>query len=178
MERSTETSHLETDGLVERWYRIHRGQLVRFLRLGVGSPDDVNDLAQEVFLRLLRVPRPDLIRAPRDYLYRIATHVLAEWRARERRAGLHRSIEPGEDLPAADGNGPADRREALDVTRALAELPAAQASALVLRWHYGMTYREIAAELDVTERMVKRYVVKGYAALRVRLDEVRERPDD
>jgi len=30
-----------------------------------------------------------------------------------------------------------------------------------------MTYREIASRLDVTDRMVKRYIVKGYGALRV-----------
>lgn len=164
-----------THALVEQWYQDYRSQLLRFLGRGV-SPDDVNDLAQEVFLRLLRVPRPDLIRAPRQYLYRIATHVLAEWRGREKRARLHRCIDVGEDLPS-DGEGPADRREALDVKRALQALPRAQAAALVLRWHYGMTYREIADELDVTERMVKRYVVKGYAALRARLEDGEDRGD-
>jgi DNA-directed RNA polymerase specialized sigma24 family protein len=32
-----------------------------------------------------------------------------------------------------------------------------------------MTYREIASHMDVSERMVKRYIVKAYARLREEL---------
>lgn len=167
----------KANSLVEQWYWDYRDPLGRFLGRGVRSADDVNDLSQEVFLRLLRVPRPDLVRKPRAYVYRIAVHVLAEWRGKQRRSGLKTPTNDAE--PRSNGESPAvfDIGDALDIRRALRALPSAQAATLVLHWHYGMTYREIATELNVTERMVKRYVVKGYATLRKLLDE-REGSDD
>lgn len=156
-----------THALVEQWHKDFRGQLERFLKRGVASPDDVRDLAQEVYLRLLRVERPELIRAPREYLYRIAIHVLAEWRSREKRAASYDFLDSHEQLTTDPGSGRyGDVQEDLDLRRALRALPRVQGAALVLRWYYGMTYKQIAAELQVTERMVKRYIVKGYAALR------------
>ena len=162
----------KSHALVGQWHKDFRGQLERFLKRGIASSDDVNDLAQEVFLRLLRVERPELIRAPREYLYRIAKHVLWEWRSREKRAASYSVAYSREPLVAdAESVGFRLDQDGLDVRRALEALPKAQAAALILRWYYGMTYKQIAAELDVTDRMVKRYIVKGYAALRSALDD-------
>ena len=162
----------KSHALVDQWHKDFRGQLERFLKKGVASSDDVNDLAQEVFLRLLRVKRPELIRAPREYLYRITMHVLAEWRGQQKRESSCR-VPDSRELVVADVEGVGFRvdQDGLDVRRALETLPKAQAAALILRWYYGMTYKQIAAELEVTERMVKRYIVKGYAALRRALDD-------
>lgn len=43
---------------------------------------DAEDLAQEVYLRLLRVEDLDAIEQPQAYLYRMARNIAAEWRAR------------------------------------------------------------------------------------------------
>ena len=42
----------------------------------------------------------------------------------------------------------------------------------MLRVKHGLTYKQVAEHLGVTERMVKRYVVKGYASLREKLVEL------
>ena len=44
-----------------------------------GSSADARDLAQEAYVRLLRLERKDLIREPRPYLYRIAANILYEY---------------------------------------------------------------------------------------------------
>lgn len=162
----------KTHGIVAGWHSEFGGQLAGFLRRGVRAPEDVQDLAQEVFLRLLRVEKPQLVRSPKAYLYRVAIHVLDEWRSRERRAHFTSLTDQEEGERAEDIRGEERQRQTtVDVNRALQALPAPQAAALILHWHHGMTYPEIAERLSVTERMVKRYIVKGYAKMRLQLEE-------
>jgi DNA-directed RNA polymerase specialized sigma24 family protein len=51
-------------------------RLKRFLAARLRNADDVPDLAQEVYLRLLRVNDHEAIRSPEAYLVTVARHVL------------------------------------------------------------------------------------------------------
>ena len=51
-------------------------RLRRFLKFRLRNPSDVSDLAQEVFMRLLRVPHHEDIRSPEAYLFTVASHVI------------------------------------------------------------------------------------------------------
>ena len=157
--------------VIRRWYGQYHDQLIAFLRRGIHRPADVQDLAQEVFLRLLRVDNPELVRNPKGYLFRVAVHVLDEWRSKERRAQLHDSqgLEQLASNLGAQTDGVRYRLVA-EIRRALRTLPASYSAVLILRWHHGMTYTQIAQELDISQRMVKRYIAKGYAELRLRLE--------
>ncbi len=172
-------SESESHPLVDGWYREFNDQLVGFLRRGVRAQADVQDLAQEIYLRLLRAKNPELIEAPRAYLYRVAIHVLDEWRSKERRNSLHSSAALSQ-LAAESGlfDDPERRDVVVDLREALLDLPVHYSTTLILRWHHGMSYKEIAEHLDVTERMVKRYIVKGYAKLRTRLETKGDRQRD
>ena len=59
----------------------------------------------------------------------------------------------------------------LQVNEALQALPPMYRTVIVLRTQEGMTYREVADHLGITERAVKRHIVKGYARLRDSLAE-------
>src|ERR1700686_1535016 len=50
--------------------------LRRFLAGALGNADDVPDLAQEVYLRLVRFEGYESIRSPEAYLFTIASHVI------------------------------------------------------------------------------------------------------
>ena len=67
----------EKQAFVADLERQHGRRLRRFLgaRLRHGAAD-VEDLVQEVFLRLLRIDRLETIRSTESYLYMIAFHVL------------------------------------------------------------------------------------------------------
>lgn len=161
---------LEQHSLIADWYGQFHDQLVVFLRRGVRSSADIQDLAQEVYFRLLRVKNPELVESPRAYLYQVAVHVLAEWRSSERKGMLH-SPTGLEELIATSGefDDPQRRSNDDELKKILLELPSAYSTVLILKWHYGMDYSEIAAHLNISERQVKRHIVKGYADLRVRL---------
>ncbi len=150
------------------YYEFHQ-QLMRFLRRGIANDADVQDLSQEVYLRLLRVKSPELVNEPQAYVYRVAMHVLDEWRGRQRRQQLH-SSDSLELLASGEADQSAEQLQMLaTVQEAIRHLPPAYSAAVILKWHYGMRYQDIAQHLGISERRVKRYIVKGYAQLRVQL---------
>ena len=150
-----------------RWLDA-RPQITAALRSRLGASPDLPDLAQEVFLRLLRVGQPELIRDPQSYVYRVALNVAEEWRLRAAQSRDHGSEALDELESADDPEETAVRRQRQGtIRRAVGELPAATRSALLLHVHRDMTYQQVAEHLGVSRRAVKRYVANGYAALRV-----------
>ncbi len=159
---------------VAGWFdEFHEDLLRRISGLRV-SDSEARDLAQEVFLRLLRVSNPDLVRHPRAYMLRVAANVLQEWRLRGDRFVVTAPAEldtlPSHADPIRDIDGEARARQ---LNKALASLPPMYRAAVALRAQYGLSVAQVAIHLGVSERMVKRYIEKGYAALRDRLAESR-----
>lgn len=158
---------------VEAWFDEYHKRLLGFLTHDLNVEAEADDLAQEVFLRLLRLDEPEAINHPRAFLFRIAANVVSDWRDRYRRLRID-APETFEQL--ATDETPVktlvSKARAKAVNEALKDLPPAQSAALVLRVKHGLTYKQVAEHLGVTERMVKRYVVKGYASLREQLVEL------
>ena len=67
---------------IAEWARSWNAGLTRFLRRRLPQQIDAEDLAQEVYVRLLRVEKLELIEEPQAYLYKVAVNVAAEWRMR------------------------------------------------------------------------------------------------
>jgi RNA polymerase sigma factor (sigma-70 family) len=155
--------------LVEGWHEQWHQLVLQILAKCLPVKADVQDLAQEIYLRLLRVDRLDMVENPRAYLYRVAVNIADEWRLRAQRMPTT-SID---NLPADAVTAPEDleswlqRRQNRDLIRnALMELPLAYRTALVLHVHRKLTYAEIARHMGVTHRMVKRYLAKAHVKMR------------
>lgn len=156
--------------LVEDWYDRWHSLLVRLLSDRLTDRNEAQDIAQEVFLRLLRVDTLDLVKNPRAYLYRVAVNVAGEWRLRARQRKPHSSKELDELVSVEDLERTLERQQTGEaVRRALEELPLTLRQVLVLHCRDNMTYEQIAEELGITRRMVKRYVARGYAEMRERM---------
>ena len=150
--------------------------LYRFLLARLPHREDAEDLAQETFLRLLRVPQTDLIRHPDAYLFRIAANLLLEFRLRIRRSLVAFDSEQAEAAGevAAGENGAAPAELLLDTAsleRAIAELPPRQRTALLLQRRDGLTYAQIGEQLGVSPDMVKKYLGSAIARCRLTLGE-------
>lgn len=157
----------------------HGRALLRFFVSRLPDSSEAPDLVQEVYLRVLRVDRPDLIRSPEAYLFTIATHLAQEhWLKRSSRP-LHIALEetPSEDLHAdvnvfAAGAPEDAALKAASMQRlesVLAQLsPKARAT---LVWHRrdGLTYKEIGARLGISTNMVKKYLAQSLAHCRSQL---------
>ena len=73
--------------LVERLFAEHGGSLQAFLFRRVRKHPDAAELAQEVYVRMLRVPDIESVRNPEAYLYTVASNLAKEHARHERRDG-------------------------------------------------------------------------------------------
>jgi RNA polymerase sigma-70 factor (ECF subfamily) len=144
----------------------HGQRLRRFLAARLRNAADVADLAQEVFLRLLRVDRHDHIRSPEAYLFTIASHVLQQHTLNIATVPEPVDVmDPLVDERLAVESDPASqlhlerRLEALD--RGLARLSVKTRAAFVLQRRDGCTLDEIGVRLGISRAMVKKHLAKA-----------------
>jgi RNA polymerase sigma-70 factor (ECF subfamily) len=151
----------------------YRRELHRYLLRRLHNPHDVDDLAQEVYLRLLRVDDETLVRKPLAFVYAVASHVVAEfWRSGTE--DNHVEKDPleqwSEDLSLALPDDLAERlslEQQLD--RALAQLPPMQAAVLLAHKRDGLSYEETAEKLGISVHTVEKYLTKAKARMRALL---------
>jgi RNA polymerase sigma factor (sigma-70 family) len=149
------------------WRRRWNRNLLQFLGRRVRSSVEVEDLAQEIYLRLLRAPDLLQVRNPQAYLLRVAGNVVAEWR---------RQSPPMESFSVEEEGVPVDEclpELVLDaalsqerVDQELARMSPMMRAAVLLRLRDEHSYKQIAQELDLTPRQVRRYLARGYESLR------------
>jgi len=138
---------------------------------------DLDDVAQEVFLRLLRYDRAELVADPRSYVFKIAANVSSEWSMRARQRLPHESSWLDELADDADISEDAERAErAADLRAALASLSPRAREVMRLHFGEGLTHAAISNQLNLTQRIVKREIVSACARLRELLTEPRNRP--
>ena len=160
---------------------LHGQQLLRFFASRLRSAADANDLAQEVYLRLLRLQRPELIRKPEAYLFTIAANILRENALRSSDRPVHIALQDVSDSELGVDGGrsgtSAPEEAALQAARVhelegmlLGLSPKARAA---LIWHRrdGHSYKEIATRLGISVNMVKKYLVRAVAHCRKALTE-------
>jgi RNA polymerase sigma-70 factor (ECF subfamily) len=141
-------------------------RLRRFLSVRLRNVHDVPDLAQEVFLRLLRVEKHETIRNPEAYLFTVASHVIHQHMLRRSSEPVSVDItEALAELQTSEGEDPthlaegAQRVEALEET--LKELPPRVAAALILQRVGGYTVQEIGDQLGVSRETAKKYLARA-----------------
>jgi RNA polymerase sigma factor (sigma-70 family) len=141
-------------------------RLRRFLSIRLRNAADVPDLAQEVFLRLLRVEGKESIRSPEAYLLTIASHVIHQHAVRRSSEPVSvdiREVFPELRTPSCDD--PPDQvahAQRLDeLERILAHLPTRVATALVLHRIEGYSVQEIGEELGVSRETAKKYLARA-----------------
>jgi RNA polymerase sigma-70 factor (ECF subfamily) len=160
--------------LVERLFAEHRRALQAFFQRRIRTKSAAPDLAQEVYVRMLRVSDEQAIRNPEGYLYTVASNLVKEYAVLERwhargvsvdEAGIQQQL--GE-LPALDAQLDVTQR----VTRlrtVLAQLSPKCRAAVMLQYRHGLTYEEIGERLNVSPHMVKKYLAQALAHCRRRM---------
>jgi RNA polymerase sigma factor (sigma-70 family) len=159
---------------VERLFLRHRDALQTFFYRRIRTKADAADLAQEVYLRMLRVNDTDDILNPAAYLYAVAGNLLRENAAKDRRQADGIKVEDDDsaqqlsELPEWDDK--LDARRRVERLRAvLKQLPPKCCAAVVLRYRYELSVHEIAERLDVSTYMVKKYLGQGLSLCRRRM---------
>jgi len=164
--------------LVERLFLAQKDALWRYLVRRVRRRSDAEELAQEVYLRLLRVVDADALRNPEAYLYAIAANLLKEHAMQQSIGRNCVSLEDAgfpemlsEVVSYPDLVDKAQRTERL--REVLRQLPAKCQAAVIMRHWHGRSYEEIAQKLDISVNMVKKYLVHALAHCRRRMSRLR-----
>jgi RNA polymerase sigma factor (sigma-70 family) len=161
--------------IIERHQALVAGTAARML----GSNSDVEDIAQQVFIRVWKSARRYVPRAKfTTWLLKITRNlVFNELRRGKRRAQVPLQSDPGiEEIPLKDETNPAPDASLLEdelqraIEEAIMQLPESQRMALVLRRYEQLSYEEIAEVLDLSVPAVKSVLFRARTELRSRLN--------
>jgi len=160
--------------LIERHQSLVAGTVARML----GSNSDVEDIAQQVFIRVWKSARRYVPRAKfTTWLLKITRNlVFNELRRSKRHALVPLQSEPGaEEFPLKDEKNLPPDASLLEVELqqaiedAIMQLPESQRMALILRRYEQLSYEQIAEILDLSVPAVKSILFRARTELRSRL---------
>ena len=160
--------------LIEKHQALVAGTVARML----GSNSEVEDIAQQVFIRVWKSARRYVPRAKfTTWLLKITRNlVFNELRRTRRHAQVPLQADPGaEEIPLKDEINPAPDASLLEhelqrtIEEAIMQLPESQRMALILRRYEQLSYEQIAEILDLSVPAVKSVLFRARTELRSRL---------
>jgi RNA polymerase sigma-70 factor (ECF subfamily) len=157
----------DTRFFVAELYRRHNERLLGFLANRVRNARlHAADLAQEVYLRLSRISRPQTIREPQAYLFRVARNVIHDHQLGL--AGLPPTTELselGEEGGVGAVNDPAlqiEQRQRLEhILHVLEGVPPRARAIFTMHRAYGHTLEEMAVMFGISRSQVKKDFAKA-----------------
>lgn len=157
--------------IVRQLFQDHNRSLLAFLVRKLGSEAEAHEIAQEAYVRLLQLERPEAISFLRAYLFRIAGNLAVD-RLRHRRVcddgPPQQLFEELMARPSPEQTAIA-RQEFERLLSALEELPPACRTACSLHFFAERTLTDIAREMKLTRRCIYNYITRGLAHCRLRL---------
>lgn len=148
----------------------HEGALVRYLRRRWRNRDEISDLRQEIYVRVYEAAGKARPQAPKSYLFTTARNLMADLVRRGRVV----SIEAGGYLGAPnvlliDEISPERHASAHQELRGLATaldaLPRKCREVLWMRRVEGLSQKEVADRLGISEKAVEKQVARGVRRL-------------
>lgn len=155
-----------------------REALGRFFRARLGPSGDIEDLLQDLYVKVAALPASAEVRDPRAYLYRLASNlVMDRWRSGRRAAArdgawrlVSHSIGSTEDLddtPSAE-DVVAGRERFARLLATLSRLPPKTQSVFRLHKFDGLSYAEVAVRLGMSRSSVEKHMMDTLRILAAR----------
>lgn len=161
--------------LLAGWARRYRSVLASYFRKRLRGSGDVEDLVQEVFLRLARQHELGAVRLIEPYLFQTASHVLTD-HLRAAAVRHDKDHETYEDAAhptevCAPEAVIADRQSVDRLLAALAELPERTQMIFILRRWDELPNADIARLVGISVSAVEKHITKALVHLKERLKE-------
>jgi RNA polymerase sigma factor (sigma-70 family) len=155
----------------------HGNQLRAFLVARVRNVADLPDVVQEVYLRMLRIPRIESIRSPEAYLFTVAQHVVQQHTLRQVTAPPSVELTQIPDVPSAapdmDPVLATDAAQCIEQLQdAIEQLPPKVRATFLLHRRDGLSLEDIGTRLGISRPMVKKNLMKALMHFRRRLEQV------
>ena len=148
---------------IDAIYRAHHGWLLGWFRRRLGGASCAADLAHDTFVRLMVSRDAQAIGEPRAFLRTLAHGVVVNhWRRQDIERAWRDALAV---LPEATAPSPEERLLVLEtlcrIDAMLDKLNPKARAAFLMSQLDGLAYAEIAAQLAVSERMVKKYMAQA-----------------
>ena len=129
-------------------------------------PDDIEDIVQETFLHSFAASRKQQINNPRAFMVKIARNIALNHVGR---ADQRLNVSIYDDSLDSEFEGLTPNMETqyqstetfLVFCRAVAEMPTSCRRVFILKKVYGLSQREIADYLDISQSTVEKHVARG-----------------
>src|SRR5579864_1118048 len=162
--------------LTQALYERHATQIFRYCLHQLGSREEAEDAVQSTFLNAFRgVKRGIVPEHESAWLFKIAENVCLSRRRSTWRRGR---VESPTDFEVVEELTPAPSRladELVGLQDVLEQMPESQRRAILLREWQGLSYREIAEELGLTQAAVETLIFRARRSLAQGLEQHLER---
>ena len=152
--------------LTQALYERHATQIFRYCLHQLGSREEAEDAVQSTFLNAFRgVKRGVVPENESAWLFKIAENVCLSRRRSTWRRGR---VESTADFDVVEELTPAPSRladELLGLQDVLEQMPESQRRAILLREWQGLSYREIAEELELSQTAVETLIFRARRSL-------------
>lgn len=143
----------------------HEPALRRWLQRRELAGLEVDDIIQETYSRLVAMASVDHVQNPRTYAFQIAASVILDQLRRSRVVSFHtvadlEALEISADQPTPEIQV-ADRQELRRLARAFAQLPERVRQVFRLRRIEGLSQKEVAAAMGISQSTVEKHMAKG-----------------
>lgn len=141
--------------------------LRRYLGRFLTRAQDIEDVAQEAFLKTFAADAKSEIQAPKSFLFAVAKNTALNERARKTNS-TSVSLEDFDGSPVLEDSGQVGAEQELDSKRklmvfaqAVASLPPNCRRAFLLRKMEGLKVKEIAREMNISVSGVEKHIATG-----------------
>jgi RNA polymerase sigma-70 factor (ECF subfamily) len=146
----------ERERLFKHWFDSHKGIIFKVVRAHVAGPEDQDDLFQEILLQMWSsIPAFRGEAKESTWIYRVALNTALAWNRTERKRRRHTVLSEVHEthVPNPREHKP-ERQETVDrLYIEIRKLPRNDRSLVVL-WLDGVSYREMAEILGISESNV------------------------
>ncbi|WDI33236.1 RNA polymerase sigma factor [Hyphococcus flavus] len=167
---------IEQRSAIESAMRQNQQLLIQWLTKKIGDNEAARDVAQAVFMRVWAYSEKTDIENPRALIFKTANNLaINELKQRSRFFSRHVSSndkDGAEPLDQVANTAPSPEKQASlkqdveIIMAAISSLPERSRKAFMLNRFDGLSYREIADQLDVSESSVEKYMIEALKRLR------------
>lgn len=156
---------LKAESDITHTFKVNEAPLRAFIARFLYRPHDVDDIAQETFIRAFKAEKKGTIDHPKAYLYRIARN-LALKELTKKSTKMTSFIEDSCSSEVLDQSQDvekqiASREKLLKVQRAIGDLPPQCQRVFIMRKVYGFSHKEISHQLGISVSTVEKHIVSG-----------------